>query len=67
MDCMSSLVVPSPYTFDYEDEASRVVDYNEGLIAIPCSRSSFSLEGVASASILTALVQVAHESMLMCE
>ena len=62
-DSLLCLVIRTPYSFDFKEEAFRVFDYNEGLKALRCSRSLFSLEGHAAlASVSTAPV---HESMLM--
>ena len=63
-----SLVIRSPCSFDFEDEAIGVVDHNEGLTDLHRNKNWFSLEKDAvSASVLSSLVQVAHESVLIRE
>ena len=50
LDCLLCLVIRIPYNLYFRDEAFGVVDYNEGLTALPCSRSWISLEGVAASA-----------------
>ena len=68
LDYLPCLVIRSPDSFDYEDEARGVVDYNEGLTALHCNRISFSLERVAASALLSSsLKQMVNKSMLMRE
>ena len=59
LDCLSCLVMQSPYRSNIEDKAFGVVHYNEGLIALHCIMGWFPLEGVdAMASMSQLFVRV---------